>query len=387
MMSRRLYTSAAVLDRALAPSTLPTPPRLDETGEEAWYDGEDAIVALREFEAEDGAPDLDLPLDIKSYRLGASRSCEVWVPDRGLSAVHCLLERRKKQILVHDEQSTHGIVHDGRKVDAVYLLPGDRFTARPVTFITLSHEMRRQRPLLVELLGSGFAPWSPDRLMIEATKGMGNLLITGETGCEHERLARAIHAMSIAGGRPIMECREIPLERNDQTELIRQAGKSTLILPLTDKMRAADPTFCSMLFAPGYHVRVIALAPTQALARRVLPRVAVDRMQHVWIRPIAARAEELPTLLDRLLVERGAPVRFAHLTEPNRERFVRHDWRGNWTDLRETADRLTSIARLSTWPDMPWRERATAIGIPKSTLVDWCNKLKLSEPLFTKDTM
>lgn len=385
-MSRRPYLSAPVLDRARAHSTPATPP-IDETSEAAWYEGEDAIVALREYEAEDGTPDLDLPLSTRSYRLGASRSCEIWVPGRGLSAIHCLLERRDKQILVHDEQSVHGTIHDGRKVNAVYLVPGDRFTARPMTFLALNHEMRIQRPLVVELLGFGAAPWSPDRLMIEATKGTSNLLITGETGCEHERLARAIHAMSIVRGRPIVECREIPVDRDEQTALIKQAGKSTMLLPLTAKMLAIDPTFCSQLVAPSYHVRVVALAPTRAVARRVLPREIVDQMQHIGIRPIRARARELPAIFDRLLAERGAPVRFAQLTEPNRERFVRHHWRGNWTELRQTADRLTSIARISNWPDMPWRERAAAIGVPKSTLVDWCTKLKLSEPLFTKDTM
>ncbi|TMQ08309.1 MAG: hypothetical protein E6J90_40875 [Deltaproteobacteria bacterium] len=381
-MIQRTNSPRAPIDRAHAPST-PITPALDETLEEPWYDGDDAIVALREYDSEDEQAEHELPLNMKSFRGGASRECEVWVPGRGLSGMHFLLERRGRQLLLHDQHSTHGVVHAGRKTDAIYLSPGDKFTARPMTFVALNHEMRMQRPLLVELLGIDFAPWSPDKLMIEAAKGLGNVLITGETGCEHEQLARAIHAMSLVRNRLLITCTAIPVERDTQTALVKQAARSTLILPLNDKMRGVDPTFASLLFSRAYRVRVIVTASTQALARRLLPREAVDQMQHVWIRPIAVRAGELPTLLDRLLCQRGAPKRFADLTGANQERFRRHPWRKNWEELRVAADRLAAIARTPSWEVLAWRERAAAIGVAKSTLVDWHKTLKLSKPLYT----
>ncbi|HEX7840619.1 MAG TPA: FHA domain-containing protein [Kofleriaceae bacterium] len=362
-----------------APSTPAWTPPIDETQYEAWFDGEDAIVALREYNAD---REYELPLHIKSFRLGGSRSCEISLPNRGLSAIHCLLERRGRRFLVHDQQSTHGTIHHGRKIEVAELHPGDRFTAVPVTFVALNQELRAQRPLLVELLGTGVAPWSPDKLMIEAARGFGNLLITGEAGCEHDRLARAIHAMSLRRNRPFVECLQVPADRATQVALIKRAARSTLMLALTNRMPALDPTFCSMLFSPGYHVRVIVTAPSHATARRAILGAQVDQMQHVWIRPIRARAGELPAIFDRLLAERDAPVRFADFTEANRARLLAHDWRGNWSDLRTTADRLTAIARAPGWEALDWRDRAAAIGIAKSTLHDWYRSLLLTRPLF-----
>jgi transcriptional regulator with AAA-type ATPase domain len=137
-----------------------------------------------------------------------------------------------------------------------------------------------------------------------------------------------------------------------------------------------------MLFSRDCRVRVIAIAPSQAIARRVLSGDEVDRMLHVWIRPIAVRAGELPTLLDRLLAERGAPIRHGSLTQANWERFLGHAWHGNWGDLRQAADRLAAIARISDYERLTWREREAALGIPRSTLHGWHKTLKLTTPLF-----
>lgn len=360
------------------PSTPVRTPPLDDAHREARYDGPDAIIALREYDTD---REYELPLDGNLYRLGGSRLCEVSVPGRGLSAVHCLLERRGTRFLVHDQRSTHGTSREGRKIDVADLDPGDCFTATPVTFVALNHEMRLHRPLLVELLGTDFAPWSPDKLMIQAARGSGNLLITGEAGCEHDRLAHAIHAMSLRRTRSIVQCAKLPADRASQVALIRRAGKSTLILTLSDRTRPIDPTFSSMLFSPGYHVRVIVLAPTSAIARRVLLAERVEQMQHVWIRPIGVRAGELPAILERLLAERGASIRLAALTSENREALLAHEWRGNWEELRTAADRLVAISRISAWDTMDWRDRAAAIGIAKSTLYDWYKALKLTDPL------
>src|SRR5881394_3946823 len=106
-------TDHTQMDRSSSQNTPPWTPPLDEAQCEPWYDGDDAVVALREYNSDQ---EYDLPLHIKSFRLGGSRSCEVSVPGRGLSAVHCLLERRGSRFLVHDQHSTHGTIHDGRRI-------------------------------------------------------------------------------------------------------------------------------------------------------------------------------------------------------------------------------------------------------------------------------
>lgn len=377
MLRRANPTPSRTGERGYAPKTpIETPPP-DKSQLDAWYDGEDAIIMLREYEAD---PEFELSLDTKSWRLGGSRECEICLPERGLSAVHCLLERHGLHFLVHDLDSSYGTIHEGRRIyGATYITPGDRFTAVPVRFIALNQEMREQRPLLVDLLGSDRRPWSADRLMVEATKGLGHLLLTGEPGCEHHRLACAIHAMSLVRKRKPVDCTTIPPDRADQVALIQRARQSTMVLKVTEQTQRLDPTFCSMLFSSDSHVRVIVIAPTPSGARRVLPSDHLDQMQHVWIRPIGVRVGELPVIFDRLLSERDPSLRFANLTESNRARLLAREWRRNWEELRITWDRLVGIARMA---ESDWRGRAAALGMKKTTLHEWYFKtMKLDLPL------
>ena len=102
------------------------------------------------------------------------------------------LERRGTRFLVHDQHSTHGTSREGRKIDVADLYPGDCFTATPVTFVALNREMRLHRPLLVELLGTDVAPWSPDKLMIAPSR----MAMSGsrrEREVHHDRMAKRRH--------------------------------------------------------------------------------------------------------------------------------------------------------------------------------------------------
>jgi hypothetical protein len=94
------------------------------------------------------------------------------------------------------------------------------------------------------------------------------------------------------------------------------------------------------------------------------------------------RPGDVLELLDRLLAARGAPRPVAALAARNRLALGRHAWRDNFIGLRLAADRLAAIGRVPTWERMDWRERAAALGVPKSTLHDWFTALGLSSPLF-----
>src|SRR5262249_27670675 len=150
-------------------------------------------------------------------------------------------------------------VRDRKLEGSADLSPGDMFTARPITFVCLNDEMRQHRSALFEILGSGAAR-CPDWVMVQATTGSGPLLFTGEAGCDLERLARAVHAMSLRRGRPPVEVATVPQERAAQVALARQASKTSLILPLGGKGVRLDPSFASMLFDASFGVRLLALA-------------------------------------------------------------------------------------------------------------------------------
>lgn len=361
--------------RASPVTPVRTGPLADEqlTG---WDGGPDPITALREY---DGAGEWELPRDIKRFALGGSRSCDISIPGRGLSATHCLLERRANKIRLYDQDSTHGtFVRDRRTEGSADLNPGDTFAPRPITLIAMNDEMRQQRPTLVEIVGTGFPP-SPDALMIEAATSSGPILITGEPGCEQEQLARAIHAMSLRRTQEIVEVAKLPEDRSAQIALVKQASKAktTVVLSLDPDGPPLDPVFSSMLWSTSYGVRVIALARTAEIARDALTEALVAQMRHVLLRPLAYRTVEIDQLLDRMLAERNATQRTADLSRTNRAALRGYDWPRNLAELRQIAEGLTAHAATGGL-----RPAAKLLGRPHQSLGNHFARVGLTFPLF-----
>jgi len=132
---------------------------LDEAHRGAWFEGTDAVVALRVY---DGEMEWELPRK-GTFTLGASRSCDLSLPGRDLSAMHCVFERKGGRLRLYDQHSTNGTFFGGRRVDVIDLYPGDTFTPAPVTFLAMSDEMRAQRPIIADILGAGASP-TPDKV-------------------------------------------------------------------------------------------------------------------------------------------------------------------------------------------------------------------------------
>jgi hypothetical protein len=353
---------------------------LDEARRDAWLEDPDVITALRVCDE-----DVELELSAKgTFTLGGSRRCDLTVRGRDLSATHLLLERIDHRLRVYDLRSTNGTFFGGRRAEVFEIYPGDTFTAAPVTFLAMNKEMRAHRPAIAGILGTGSAP-SPDRLLIEAATCSSHLLITGDPGSDLDRLARAIHAVSLRRSRSLVQISAVPPDRAQQREIVMRAARSTLVIELESAALPLDPTFCSMVFSADHHIRVIVLAPTLKLTRRLLPAEHVERMYPVWGRPLSARPSDIPGLLDQLLEERGAPLRIADLTGRNRDALAACEWRDNFDGLRAAAERLTAIAQVRGWEAMDWRERATATSIPRSTLHDWFTALGLTLPLFARE--
>jgi len=350
---------------------------LDESQRGAWFDGPDPVTALRVY---DGDVEYELPRH-PMITLGASRRCDVHIPDLGLSALHCLLERKASQLRVHDQQTTNGTYFGGRRIGAVELFPGDSFTAAHVTLLALNDEMRAQRPIIADIVGADAAP-SPDQILVDAVKHARGFLLTGAPGCDTDRLARAIHAVSLRRTQPLVEIDEVPNDRAGQREILRRAARSTLVLDLSRVGAPLDPALCSMLFSRDHHIRVIVLAPAVGAAQRRGPSRYLEQLQHLWVRPLAMRRADILGLLDRMLAERSSPRRIAELVPRNLQALLSWEWRDNFVGLRTAADRLATIARVPDWDGLDWRERAATTGIPKSTLYDWFHMLGLSSPLF-----
>lgn len=359
-----------------APKTPVRTKPLDEARRGAWFEGPDVVTALRVY---DGEGEYALPLK-PTFTFGASRSCDVPVIGRDLSALHCAFERKGAVLRVHDQHSTNGMFFGGRRLEVIDIYPGDRFTAAPLTFLAMNEEMRAQRPVVVDLVGRSSTP-TPDRILVDAVKSSNHLLLTGERGCDVARLAHAIHAVSLRRALPLVEVSELPEDRGEQRALLKRAARSSLLLRLDVIEAPLDPAFCAKAFSLDYHIRVIVVAASPAVSRRLLAIDEAPQLQHIWIRPLAMRPGDILQLLDHLLADRQAGFRVADLSPRNREMLCRHEWRDNFIGLRLAADRLSAISRVRAWEAMSWQARSEAVGVAKTTLYDWFSGLGLTAPL------
>lgn len=349
----------------------------------AWFEGSDVITMLSVYGT---ALTFDLPREAKTFTIGSSPDRDIAVPTEFLSALHCVLERRDGKLRVHDQSSKNGTYFHDRREAVFDVHPGDTFTAGSIRFLAMNDEMRAAHPVLVDLLGgedehvlrvSSNMLSSPSDVLVAAAHG-SHILITGEPGCDHARVARTIHDISLLRARAPVSVRHVPDERARQREMLDNAARSTLILEIDAKTPVMDAAFASAVFSPEQHIRVIALAPSITRANQVLGDPNVRDMRLVSLQPLARRQRMIPRLLDRLLVDRGIALRTADLTPKNQAALQSYDWPHNFDDLRLAADRIDVLAREGTL-----RKTAEVLGMSVSTFHYWFNAVGLSLPLLT----
>lgn len=354
---------------------------LPESQRGPWFEGPDVVTSLRVYGSEIV---FELPRAKKSFTLGSAPDCDLAVPEKYLSSLHCLLERRGEVLRVHDQRSYNGTFFNGRRETVFDLRPGSTFNAASIRFLALNDEMAGAYPLLADILGSedehglrassDFVS-SPSEAIVIATSGT-NIVITGEAGCEQERLATLIHRISLVRGREPVVVDAVPEERAAQRAVLDRAARSTFVFKIGPKSPVADATFVSMLFSPSFHIRVVAIAPTVAKANDVLTEQNVRTMRQIVVRPLSQRSAAVPHLLDRMFSERGSTLRFAELTTKNQAALQAFEWPGNFDDLRLAADRLTAIAREGSI-----LRASKAINVSTSTLHYWFTQLGMSLPV------
>ena len=362
---------------ATRPRTPPKTPPLPDDPFVGWDAGPDPTIALCRYDVEGY---WELRRNVAEISIGGSSQCTLSIPGHGLSARHCLLQPRAHKLRLYDLDSTHGTFVRGRRLEgSADLSPGDMFTARPITFVCLNAEMRQHRPTLFEILGPG-AVRSPDWVMVQAATGSGPMLLSGEAGCDLKRLAHAIHAMSLRRSQSPVEVATVPEERSAHVALIQRAARTSLILPLSDEGAPLDPHFAAMLFDKSFGVRLLALASSPDVARRALSDARVEVMQHVPVWPLAYRSGEIVDLIDRRFGESASPLRAADLTSANQDALKRHDWPGNFDELREIADSIIAHAMLGGL-----RPAAESLGISHHKLARRLERVGLQFPLFRRD--
>ncbi|MGE0397208.1 MAG: FHA domain-containing protein [Kofleriaceae bacterium] len=344
-----------------------------------WYEGVDQVTALSVYGS---AHIFDLSRDVRRFTLGSGADCDIAIPTEFLSSLHLVLERRGPKLRVIDQDTKNGTYFADKREQSFEARAGDTFIAGSIRFLLMNDDMRAAHPVLVELVGGDdehslhnekFKSRPSDVLV--AAMNNRNILITGEPGCDHVRLARTIHQASLLREREPVELAELPADRTRQRQILDAAARSSLILTLDEKSPILDAAFASMIFSSTFHVRVITCAPSIEIASHVLRESNVRDMGHVTLLPLARRTGTIGRLLDRFLAEKGA-FRTTQMTPANQAGIEGYDWPGNFDELRSVAEWLSVLHRVGSL-----RKTAKELNVSPSTIHDWLSRVGLSWPL------
>jgi len=366
------------------PNAATAPPRtktLPDHMRGPWTQGPETVTAL----AVDGEDRIyDLPRTQPVITVGSQSDQDVVLASPYVSRRHCTIQRRGLRSYVVDAGSKNGIVVRDRVETEFEIKPGDRFRlGGRLSIVALNDAMRTQLPIVGQLVcreaeraekGSQDRPSPIDMLAIALD--VAPVLITGEAGCDHDRLARALHAISPRRVFDLVTLTTVPDDRKGQRTIIDAASRSSLILQVTDDMKPLDQAFVAMLFDRSYNVRVIAVAPTKERAAEVLGAEIAKRMTEVYLRSIAFRPSVILWLLDDALRSRGASLCTADMTAANRHALENYDWRGNFTELRQVADWLITVEKCGSL-----RAAAEQLNVPRTTLARTLANIGVTVPL------
>jgi hypothetical protein len=348
-----------------------------------WLEDPEPSIALRAWSASIGNQEHELERGQATYVCGAHPDCAIVIDDPQISSRHALLERRgdgerAPMLRVRDTHSKNGIRLRGERLASFDVTAGQPFQlARSVTVLPMSEAMRAARRRLFNVYGSGAPELPLDQLLIEAL-GNGNLLVLGGPGGGHRELALAVHAVSPRRTVPPELPAEVPTDPAEQRALVERAARSTLCLSLSDKLRALRTAFVDELTSVAHEIRVIAYAPTLAVARRVLGAEVVGRMRHVLLRPLRTRLEELPKVFNQLLAARGSALRMEHLSAEHQAALRQYAWPHDVDELTEVAAAVAAIAPSPT-QIVPVRDAAHALGVGRTALYDHLRRVGLTQ--------
>jgi hypothetical protein len=346
-----------------------------------WFEGVDQVTAIIVFGS---ALIFDLPRGTRRFTLGSGDDCDVAIPTPFLSTLHLVMERRGPKLRITDQGSKNGTYFADARDQVFDVRAGDTFYAGSIRFLLLNDVMRAAHPTFVELLGGdddttlyneAFKS-RPSDALTSATSNTRHILVTGEPGCDHVRLARAIHQVSRLRERAAIEMEDLPKDRAKQREILDAASRSTLILRIDDKAPILDPAFASMIFSTSYHVRVIACASSLDVAIRVLTETYTRTMGNIELLPLARRKGSICRILDRVLADMGSELRATNLSSSNQTGIDTRDWPNNFDDLREVAKHLDLIHREGSL-----RKAAERLKVPLASYHYMLRGFGVSTPL------
>jgi hypothetical protein len=246
---------------------------------------------------------LDLPPEQERFTLGAASAPIVDLTLHGemVSRLHAVLTRTGAKLRVVDQRSTNGTFFQGHRDADFELSPGQVFeVSRRVKLLALDPGLAILRNRLLWVVGLRNRAAADAAIQVIAANAP--LLLLGPPGCEQHATAAEIHRRSAFNDREFVIAPTTFASRAEQDQLLARGTRSTVFLDLSRPTAPMPAHFVGHLFAD---CRPIIAAPTRERAVDVLDSYA-RRLQEIELATPAERPDDIPRLLDALIVEEHA---------------------------------------------------------------------------------
>jgi two-component system, NtrC family, response regulator GlrR len=333
-----------------------------------------------------------LRLEKEEVYVGTSPSCDLVVRDETVSRHHLSLRVTATGYLVTDLESTNGTYFGGRRIQAIYLQPGDTIEIGQTRLRLEALHNGVHLPLSSSSRFGRLIGRSADsrrlfaRLEAVAAQDVTVLLI-GETGTGKDVAARSIHELSRRANEPfvVVDCGAIPsslmeaelfghergaftgAERRRRGALMAAHG-GTLFLDEVSKLpydmqpkllRALENREVRPLGADrtvAFDVRVIAACGSDLrleVNRGTFREDLFYRLDVVSVRmpPLRDRPDDIPLLANYFYRELTRDPQ-AVLAPSFIKQLLLSSWPGNVRELRNTIERQVALSDLEEGPPM-----------------------------------
>ena len=335
----------------------------------------------------------DQTIDRELFRIGKSGDNDLVLSDETVSRHHCEILRETRGYLLRDLGSTNGTLLDGAEIREAYLKPGAIITVGKVElkvrpFAERIELLPSDKPRFGEAAGKSVAMREIFGLLERLAPTDATVLLTGETGTGKDVLARSIHGASPRAQRPflVVDCGAV-VGSLIESELFGHE-KGSFTGASAQRQGAFELANGGTLFLDEIGELPLDLQPKllRALEQRSFRRVGGSKEIRVDIRVIAAskrnlklevergkfredlffrlavvpievpplreRREDIPLLIDTLLVALSDGGPSLTVADDARDALVAHDWPGNVRELRNVLERAAYLARATGETDV-----------------------------------
>ncbi len=372
-------------------------------------DGRHALVQRFTLRVEDG-PDAGRTAVARGPRtvIGSEAAAELQLDDGAVSRFHCELVVEAGRVHLRDLGSRNGTTVDGVSIRDAILHPGARIGVGrdQIRFEPAAEPVRlplSATPAFGTMVGRSTAMRAAFAILERAAASDATVLLTGETGTGKEAAAESLHLAGARRDGPfiVVDCGAIPpalleadLFGHDKGAFTGAVGERTgafeaasggtifldeigeLALELHPKLRRArarrDNTRLGATRYTPVDVRVIAATHRDLRAEINARTFRADlyyrlAVVELVLPPLRDRLDDLPLIVEHLLVPLAGPARRAELTTPAfLAHLAAHRWAGNVRELRNYLERCLAIGvELARAPE-PASASATDLATPPS---------------------